>query len=226
MQERGNKLVIFDCDGTLVDGQHMIVDAMNLTFEREGLITPSRNAIRSIIGLSLAEAMAQLLPDADMAFHDKMAEDFKRAFVDVRHIKNEPTEPLYEGALDALKELDRAGYLLAVATGKSLRGLRRVLASHDLGDIFISLQTADSHPSKPHPSMVHTALADAGAAPEDTVVIGDTSYDMLMAKAARTGAIGVAWGYHGDDELKQSGAQHVAREYSDIPALVCDMIGS
>ncbi len=220
-----NKLVIFDCDGTLVDGQHLIIDAMDLCFEREGLTPPTRAASRSIIGLSLNEAIAELIPGHNEAFYSYMAENYKNAFLDLRAQNGNPVEPLYEGTLEALKELDANGYLLAVATGKSMRGLERVLASHEISDLFVSLQTADTHPSKPHPSMIHTAISDAGSTPEQAIMIGDTSYDMLMAKSASVAGVGVSWGYHDDTVLFENGATTVMHCYSELPDLVKNMIG-
>ncbi|UTW54295.1 HAD-IA family hydrolase [Kordiimonas sp. SCSIO 12610] len=220
-----NKLVIFDCDGTLVDGQHLIIDAMDLCFERQGLTPPERSASRSIIGLSLEEAMAVLIPNHDARFYRHMAEEYKNAFLDLRAENGDPIEPLYEGTLETLRELDAAGYLLAVATGKSMRGLKRVLASHEISNLFVSLQTADTHPSKPHPSMIQTAIMEAGSHTDQTIMVGDTSYDMLMAKSASVGAVGVNWGYHDEAFLHENGANTVLSLYSDLPKTVKSMIG-
>lgn len=220
-----NKLVVFDCDGTLVDGQHSIIDAMELCFDRQGLKAPEKSASRSIIGLSLKEAMAELIPGENDQFYIHMADEYKKAFLDLRAANVNTVEPLYEGTLEALRELDGAGYLLAVATGKSMRGLERVLGTHAIADLFISLQTADTHPSKPHPSMIQTAILDAGSAPDHTVMVGDTSYDMLMAKSASVSGIGVSWGYHDDHILYENGAAKVLETYSQLPTLVKSMLG-
>ena len=125
-------------------------------------------------------------------------------------------EPLYDGVPALLDDLDAEGWLLAVATGKSDRGLGFCLDCHGLADRFVSLQTADRHPSKPHPSMLEQAMADAGAEPAATLMIGDTSYDMLMAKAAGARAVGVAWGYHPPEELIAAGADYVAQSPADL----------
>ena len=129
-------------------------------------------------------------------------------------------EPLFEGILDLLDVLEADGWLLAVATGKSDRGLRHCLTSHGIHARFVSLQTADRHPSKPAPHMALAAMAAAGASPESTIVIGDTSFDMAMARAAGVTAIGVAWGYHEAGELRDAGAHHVADHPSDILELI------
>src|SRR3546814_6244142 len=104
-------------------------------------------------------------------------------------------EPLYDVILDRIETLDAGGWLLGVATGKSDRGLGLCLEHHGLGSRFVTLQTADRHPSKPHPSMIEQALAEAGASPETSLRMGDTSYDMATARAAGVTAIGRAWGH-------------------------------
>lgn len=204
-----NRLAIFDCDGTLVDSQYNICTAMIRAFEGEGLAPPDRRRILSVIGLSLPEAMAALLPDAPADYHVHVAQGYKRAFQAMR-AEGVVEEPLYPGIADLIERLDAAGWLLGVATGKSDRGLNLCLAHHGLIDRFVTLQTADRHPSKPHPSMVAQAMADAGAAPETTAMIGDTSFDMEMAVNANVRALGVGWGYHAPDMLIAAGAASIA----------------
>jgi phosphoglycolate phosphatase len=206
------KLAVFDCDGTLVDSGATITRALSETFERHGLTLPPPRESRKVIGLSLTEAMAALVPDAD---HLLLAETYKSCFQTARQ-NGMVEEPLFDGILELLDELEADGWLLAVATGKSDRGLRHCLESHGLHARFVSLQTADRHPSKPHPSMVAQAIADAGAGPGTTIVVGDTSYDMAMAVAAGATAIGVAWGYHHPSELVAAGAYAVADEPRDV----------
>jgi phosphoglycolate phosphatase len=127
---------------------------------------------------------------------------------------------LFDGVLDLLDALEADGWMLAVATGKSDRGLKHCLEVHGIHARFVSLQTADRHPSKPHPSMVDQAMADAGAAPETTIVVGDTSFDMAMAVAAGARGIGAGWGYHDTEELIEAGAVAVADAPSDVLALI------
>lgn len=205
------RLAIFDCDGTLVDSQHAIVAAMRGAFDAVRLPCPDRATCLSVVGLSLTEAMAALVPAGDAALHEAMSAHYKQAFRDLRGA-GEAHEPLYEGIADLLDALDAAGWLLAVATGKSDRGLRLMLEQHGLRGRFVSLQTADRHPSKPHPAMIHQALADAGVAAEQAVMIGDTSFDMLMARAANVRALGVGWGYHDAETLREAGARSVAMD--------------
>lgn len=212
-----NRLAIFDCDGTLVDSGHNICLAMEDCFVRAGLPTPCREKTRRVVGLSLVEAMRAMLPEADAATHAALAEDYKLAFHRLRG-QGLVEEPLYEGIAGLIEALDADGWLLGVATGKSDRGLGICLERHGLRPRFVTLQTADRHPSKPHPSMIELAMAEAGAAPETTIMIGDTSYDMAMARAAGVTAIGVGWGYHDAQELLDAGAHYVAADPADIIA--------
>lgn len=204
-----NRLALFDCDGTLVDSQHNICLCMEDAFARAGLPAPTRNATRRIVGLSLLPAVQRLIPDAAHALQVQVAEDYKTAFHRLRG-QGLVEEPLFEGIAEALDALESAGWMLGVATGKSDRGLVQCLLSHGLKGRFVTLQTADRHPSKPHPSMIHAAMAEAGSVPETTVMIGDTSFDILMGVAAGTRALGVDWGYHLAEELRAAGAYHVA----------------
>jgi len=204
-----NRLAIFDCDGTLVDSGATIFRALSAAFAQHGLGLPPPEVSRRVIGLSLTEAMAALVPDAPAEQHLELAEDYKRAFWELR-AAGEVEEPLFDGVLQLLDALEEAGWLLAVATGKSDRGLRHCLESHGIHARFVSLQTADRHPSKPHPSMVSQAVADAGAAPETSIVVGDTIFDMAMAVNAGARGIGAGWGYHDAEELIEAGAVAVA----------------
>ncbi len=210
-----NRLAIFDCDGTLVDSQHNICAAMEECFARAELPPPPRERTRRVVGLSLLEAMQAMLPEAEPHIHLTLAEHYKQAFQRLRG-RGLVKEPLYEGIVELIDALEEGGWLLGVATGKSDRGLSLCLDHHGLSRRFMTLQTADRHPSKPHPSMVEQAMADAGAAPETTIMIGDTSYDMAMARAAGVTAIGVAWGYHEAQELLGAGAHYIAQHPSQI----------
>ncbi len=214
-----NKLAIFDCDGTLVDSGATIFAALRQTFEQHGIAVPPASVCRRVIGLSLVEAMAALLPDAGGPTHVRLSEDYKLHFMALR-AAGQVEEPLFDGVIELLDSLEEDGWLLAVATGKSDRGLKHCLDLHGIHARFVSLQTADRHPSKPHPSMVLQAIADAGAAPETTFVVGDTSYDMAMAAAAGTMPIGAGWGYHEAEELILAGAAAVATQPLDVLDLV------
>ena len=213
------KLAIFDCDGTLVDSGATIFVALKQTLEEHGLEVPPPHVCRRVIGLSLVEAIAGLVPTANREEQVELAEAYKRNFMGLR-AAGRVEEPLFDGVLELLDALEEDGWLLAVATGKSDRGLKHCLDLHGIHARFISLQTADRHPSKPHPSMVLQAIADAGATPAATIVVGDTSFDMGMAVAAGARGIGVAWGYHDADELLEAGAAAVAQRPLDILDLV------
>ncbi|WP_426165486.1 HAD-IA family hydrolase [Sandarakinorhabdus sp. DWP1-3-1] len=214
------RLAVFDCDGTLIDSQVNILRAMAATFERHGLVPPPEHATRRIVGLSLVESMQVLLPDAEPALHLSLAQDYKHAFQRLRADKTLDPEPLYDGIADTLDHLRDNGWLLGVATGKSDRGLALALAHHGIADHFITLQTADRHPSKPHPSMLWTALADAGATSADAVIVGDTVFDMAMGANAGVRAIGVDWGYHDAAELIEAGAVGVALDGAHLRRLI------
>jgi phosphoglycolate phosphatase len=214
-----NKLALFDCDGTLVDSGATIHRALADSFARNGHECPPPAEARRVIGLSLTEAMAALLSALTPAEHAGMAEEYKKSFIALR-AAGEVEEPLYEGISQLLDSLEARGWLLGVATGKSDRGLGHCLRCHGIAERFVTLQTADRHPSKPHPSMVLQAMADAGAAPATTVVIGDTSFDMVMAVSAGASAIGVDWGYHHREELIEAGAFAVAERPADVLALM------
>ena len=201
------RLAVFDCDGTLVDGQANIVRAMATAFEASELPPPSPAATRAIVGLSLGEAMAVLAPAAD---HARLVADYKAIYAGMRAGGSLDDEPLYPGIVAALDALRGAGWRLGVATGKSDRGLAHVLARHGIADRFVTLQTADRHPSKPAPAMLFAAMAEGGALPHTSVMIGDTSFDMAMADAAGARGIGVAWGYHPPAALIAAGAEGVA----------------
>jgi len=215
------KLAIFDCDGTLVDSQANICLAMEHAFDEAGMAPPSRHATRRIVGLSLVEAMRVLLPDAEAQVHTDMAERYKASYLILRNNGLEH-EPLYDGIAGLLSSMDESGWLLGVATGKSDRGLERCLDHHGIKGLFVTLQTADRHPSKPHPAMVYQALADAGTEAANAVVIGDTVYDIHMGKAAGTRTIGVNWGYHPVDELRGAGADAIAESMDELEAILGD----
>jgi phosphoglycolate phosphatase len=214
-----SRLIVFDCDGTLVDSQHLIIDAMRAAFESQGLAPPGDNAIRHIVGLSLGEAIGRLAPGIEDHHVGLLVEGYKSAFHAFRK-RPDFHEPLFDGAGETLRELEQRGHLLAVATGKSQRGLTSVLEHHALAGLFVSLQTADLHPGKPHPGMVEAAMRETGSAPHETWMVGDTSYDMEMACAAGVRAIGVGWGYHPVAALELAGAEVIVDRFEQLLELV------
>lgn len=216
-----SRLVVFDCDGTLVDGQAAICQTMEAAFASTGLVAPERNMVRRMVGLSLPYALRELAPDASDEQRHAVVEAYKTGFRDLR-LSGALREPLYDGIAGLIDELSGEGWQLAVATGKSDRGLHACLDTHGIRHRFVSLQTADRHPSKPHPAMLEAALFEAAVQPGDAVMIGDTSFDMEMALAAGVRAIGVAWGYHEAHELREAGAVAVAETAEELGELIRD----
>ena len=214
------KLVIFDCDGTLVDSQNGIVEAMGHAFARLGLASPSRQRILSIVGLSLPQALAVLASEHDAPTQSGLVEGYRNAFTQMRQ-EVVVHEPLYPGMRDIVATLAaREDVVLGIATGKSRRGVARLFDREDWHEHFLTVQTADDHPSKPDPSMIMRAMEEAGTSTHCTVMIGDTSFDMEMARNAGVGAIGVGWGYHDRERLTRAGAHVVTSEHGDLLALV------
>jgi phosphoglycolate phosphatase len=216
---RGDRrLVVFDVDGTLIDSQNHILAAMGHAFGTAGHPLPPRAAILSTVGLSLPEAVARLAPDLPAGARAGIVEAYKASFGQLR---GETRSPLFPGAAEALAALAaRAGVILGVATGKSRRGLNHVIAAHRLDGHFATTQVADDHPSKPHPSMLRAALAETGTEAERAVMIGDTTYDIAMGRAAGMATLGVGWGYHPAGDLATAGADRVIGGFAELlPAL-------
>lgn len=218
------RLVIFDVDGTLVDSQAEIMAAMTRAFASESLPMLDRPTVLSIVGLSLAEAFARLCPDVPVTQQTRMMQAYKDAFNDLRGPDGKAElSPMFSGAMDALQALHaQDNTLLAVATGKSKRGLDKMIERHGLEGLFVSQQVADFHPSKPHPAMVLQALADTGVDPKRAVMIGDTTYDMDMGRAGGVGTIGVSWGYH---DVASLNADIVIDNFAALPAVIDQLTG-
>ncbi|WP_238121108.1 MULTISPECIES: HAD-IA family hydrolase [unclassified Xanthobacter] len=218
-------LILFDCDGTLVDSQHMIVQAMHDAHAALGLAVPERAELLSIVGLSLPEAFTVLARgDAHYPVME-MAEAYRSAFMRLRDIR--PPEPMFPGAREVLEGLRaRDDVLLGMVTGKARRGVDRVLKAQDMVGWFATIQTADDAPSKPHPAMVQQAMMETGIGPARTVVVGDTSFDMAMARAAGASALGVEWGYHETEALWHAGAQQVVDHFGAVPAALSQLLAA
>ncbi|MGE3144911.1 MAG: HAD-IA family hydrolase [Pseudorhodoplanes sp.] len=213
-------LILFDCDGTLVDSQQMICAAMQQAFADHNLACPPRPKVLAIVGLSLPVAVARLAEGRAGFPVDSIVERYKAAFFRMRQ-SGEYVEALYPGAREAVESLAAQPQVqLGIATGKSQRGVRAVLGHHGLLSHFSVIKTADDAPSKPHPGMVLDAMTETGAQPQHTVLIGDTSYDMQMARAAGVRAIGVNWGYHPVDALRAAGAQAVVESFAELARML------
>ncbi len=219
------RLAVFDCDGTLVDSLHTIVEAMTAAWRASGLPDPEPTNVRWVIGLPLEQAIATLAPDEAPSRHAELADGYRQAFSQI-HGRPAHHEPLYPGALAAIEALQAAGVLLGVATGKGIRGLRTTLERHDLEQHFVTLQTSDRARGKPNPDMLLRAMADVGAAPEHTVMVGDTVHDMGMAVNAGVAGLGVSWGCHVGDDLRAAGAAEVIDEFAALPGAFDKLTGA
>ncbi|MCY0146647.1 HAD-IA family hydrolase [Hoeflea sp. G2-23] len=214
------KLALFDCDGTLVDSAAVIHTCMERTFVDFGAARPTLDLTKSIIGLTLDLAIAQMLARPVDEEITAMTARYKEHFTLHRETGGAP-EPAYDGILPLIDALaGRDDVILGVVTGKSRRGLDAILANHGMTKSFFVTRTADDCPSKPHPAMVLECCAHAGITPESTVVIGDAIYDMQMAVNAGARGIGVAWGYAPVDALHAAGARHVVNRADEIAALI------
>ncbi|MEM8972155.1 MAG: HAD-IA family hydrolase [Pseudomonadota bacterium] len=219
------KLVIFDCDGTLVDSQHGIVDSMSRALANEGFSPLPRDRILSVVGLSLSLAVQRLLPEAEPVVVERVVDGYRQAFTELRQNKN-ISEPLYEGIKGLVSKLrGQDDVLLGVATGKSIRGVKRLFDQQDWHATFVTMQTADTNASKPHPEMIEKAMAEAGVDAVDTVMIGDTTFDIEMAQNANVRGIGVAWGYHPVDHLRNAGAHSIVDDSHGLSEAIDSFLG-
>jgi len=208
------RLVIFDVDGTLVDSLAHIKWAMSVAFEACDLPQPEPDAVRGIIGLSLPVAMARLLPGASDNTVRALVEAYSASFRSEAEARPETT--FFPGAMQALSALSAQDEtLLSIATGKSRRGMDRILRTYKLERLFQSVQVADNHPSKPHPSMIEQCLRDTGVEAKRAVIVGDTTFDLEMGRAAGVKTIGVAWGYHDTDALRPH-ADHIIEDFGAL----------
>jgi phosphoglycolate phosphatase len=210
-----NKLVVWDVDGTLVDSRRSIFDSLGKAFVAEGLAAPSYEAVRQIVGLSLGEAIAALAPGLAATEAVRLTERYRSVF---RAKVDTPgyVEALYDGAAETLDRLRTDGWKIAIATGKSRRGVETIIRMHGWADLFDSTHTSDDGPGKPHPAMVLEAMKALGVGPERTIVVGDTAHDMRMAKAAGAYAQGVSWGFHTAEEVMEGGADHIAHDFAEL----------
>jgi phosphoglycolate phosphatase len=214
------KLFIFDCDGTIVDSQHVIVEGMDHAFGVNDMQAPTAAATRSIIGLSLPQAIEMLAPDISIERRDILVESYKDYVISQRE-SGSTQESLYDGAREVIEALSQQDdVLLGIATGKAYRGVLHMFDVCGWHDHFVTVQTADRAPSKPNPGMILQAMAQTGVGPDSTYMIGDTSYDMEMAVNAGVTGVGVTWGYHSYDILTGAGAHHMVDDYKALHTLL------
>jgi phosphoglycolate phosphatase len=199
---------------------------MEHAFKSLRMIPPTREQTLAVVGLSLLEACSALAPEAEYGTCVELTEAYKAAF---RELDRNPSDAdiLFPLAKETIAHLAaRDDHLLAIATGKSRRGVERMCEREGWQSSFVTIQTSDDHPSKPHPSMLLRAMLDAGVEPADTVMVGDTTYDVDMARAAGVSAIGVAWGYHSVAELTNAGAHRIVESFVDLPDAIDIALGS
>ena len=210
------RLAIWDVDGTLVDSRDVIQACMETAFRGAGLPPPPYDATRQIVGLSLDVALSTLAPpDTGPERQAKLVEAYKQAFVTHRTSPGHH-EPLYDGALALLEQLKGDGWLMAVATGKSHRGVDALFAKHKLRHFFDTVWCADDGPGKPHPFMVEQAMGALGCVPQESLMIGDAIHDIAMGKAAGVRALGVSWGFGKAEELSAAGADEVHHDFGSL----------
>ena len=186
------ELIVFDWDGTLMDSEARIVACIQAAFADLSLPAPERAAARDVIGLGLEEAMARLLPTGDAALRGQVAVQYRRHFLG----GNQTPSALFPGARETLDWMTGQGYRLAVATGKSRAGLNKSLVETGLSHVFHATRTADETFSKPHPQMLLELMDELGARPDETLMIGDTEYDLQMASNAGVRSLAVCYGVH------------------------------
>lgn len=217
-------LIMFDMDGTLIDTHGLIAEHMASAFLGAGRSAPTPAAVRQIIGLSLPVAIGQLARTEDSAAIDRVVESYKIHYR-VSLERESGREPLFPGAREALDRLRPGpGNLLGIATGKGLAGVSRILRQHGLDGHFVTLQTPDHNPSKPHPGMLLRAMSETGTAPHQVVMIGDTVFDIELAKAAGVMSIGVGWGYHERKDLLLAGADILIESFDELDAAIAEVL--
>lgn len=210
------KLVLFDCDGTLVDGAGLICATMDRMFEEAGLAPPPAALTRGVIGRSLDLAILELLPTERHDDLPHLVERYKDHYVRIR-TDRAYHDPVYDGVPDMIEALAaREDILLGIVTGKSRKGVAAVFDAHGFGHHFLTIRTADDCASKPHPAMVLECCFEAGVEAKDTLVVGDTVYDMEMAVSAGATAIGVDWGYGSVEALRGAGAVAILSEPAEL----------
>lgn len=191
------ELLVFDWDGTLMDSAEAIVVSMQAACADLGLPVPGEAAARHIIGLGLRDALTTLLPELPERDYPALVERYRH-----HYLGRDQDISLFEGAAETIRDLSEGGFLLAVATGKSRHGLNRALTHSGLGHYFHASRCADECFSKPHPSMLEEIMDELAAAPERTLMIGDTTHDLLMAINAGVAGLAVAYGAHPRQDLE------------------------
>ena len=190
------ELIVFDWDGTLMDSAGAIVGSLLAACRELGIAEPTEQRARHIIGLGLRDALASALPDLPEDLYRPLAESYRKHFM-----AGDSELLMFAGASELVADLSRSGHLLAVATGKTRAGLIRALATSGLQSLFHATRCADECHSKPHPQMLDELMEELGVTAERTLMIGDTTHDLLMASNAGVAALAVSYGAHPRAEL-------------------------
>ncbi|MFN3233731.1 MAG: HAD-IA family hydrolase [Alphaproteobacteria bacterium] len=209
------RLILFDCDGTLVDGLRHHVTAMGETFREHGQTAPEEAALRALVGLNLEVTMRHLAPELSAGDHVELAQTYRLIYRRMR-AAGEIDEPLFPAAKETVHALADAGYVLGIATGKGRPGVDHLIDAHGFEGVFSTIQTPNNAPGKPHPGMVEQGMAETGATRENTVVVGDTVFDIEMAQNARVTSIGVSWGFHPVSALQDAGAARLIDHFDEL----------
>jgi len=204
----GIRLLVFDWDGTLMDSEAQIVACLHAAIRDLSVAPMDDETVKNVIGLGLREAIDTLVPGRDAAFHEAFVGHYRR------HWFSSGASQLFDGVTDMLTLCRQQRLLLGVATGKARRGLERVLGETGLGGMFDATRCADEAPSKPHPQMLIDVMQALGVRPQQTIMVGDTEYDMAMASNAGAAKIAVTCGVHSGERLARhtplASLQHVA----------------
>jgi len=209
--ERNYRLVVFDWDGTLLDSAAAIVACMQAAALDLGLTPPDDSTARQVIGLGLHDALSRALPDVPYADYPKVAERYRH-----HYLSQDQDLSLFPGAQALVQELHEAGYLLGVATGKSRHGLNRALDASGLGEFFHATRCADECNSKPAPDMLLEIMRELDAEPAETLMIGDTTHDIQMARNAGVAVLAVGFGAHSRDALLAESPLHLLDEFEQL----------
>lgn len=216
MASSATRFCALDLDGTLVDSQHHIVAAMTAAFGSENIAVPLASEVRRVVGLPLNQAIKQLAPHVAGLQIERLGEAYRDAYFEAKTLTGE-VEPLFPGAVAALDCMEAAGWLLGVVTGKGRRGLHTALEAHGIRGRFVTLKSADDGPGKPDPSLLFDAIDEAGSAPERAVMVGDTVFDLRMARRARVSALAVSWGYHEIPLLRTEAPAAILTRFEELP---------
>jgi phosphoglycolate phosphatase len=211
------ELIVFDWDGTLMDSAGLIVHCVQAAARDLGIPPPSEARARHIIGLGLGDALRHALPDLPEAHYADLVERYRHHYLSRDH-----ELVLFSGADTLVHNLSRGGCFLAVATGKSRRGLDRALQHSGLGACFHATRCADECHSKPHPQMLEELMDECAVSPAATLMIGDTTHDLLMARNAGVEAVAVSYGAHARDVLEAVAPLYCAESVPELAAWLAE----